>query len=153
MPWDVLADTVSGLARGMQSVDPEAELIAWPYGQSVCWGAKNTVKSAGHMPKNVILQHNFETGGRNVQLGKGRPTWDYWLSYVGPSELFRNCAKAAVRCGTRVSATRQEGKKDSAGEYFAKNRHVHLMLRPPKTWNGQASAKRMHSKLHGAWNR
>ena len=107
MPWDVLADTVSGLARGMQSVDPEAELIAWPYGQSVCWGAKNTVKSAGHMPKNVILQHNFETGGRNVQLGKGRPTWDYWLSYVGPSELFRNCAKAAVRCGTRVSAKLQ----------------------------------------------
>jgi len=65
------------------------------------------VKSAGHMPKNVILQHNFETGGRNVQLGKGRPTWDYWLSYVGPSELFRNCAKAAVRCGTRVSAKLQ----------------------------------------------
>jgi len=107
MPWDVLADALAGLARGMQAVDPGAELIAWPYGQSICWGAENTVRSAGHMPGNVILQHNFETGGRNIQLGKGRPTWDYWLSYVGPSGLFRDCAKAAVRRGTRVSAKLQ----------------------------------------------
>lgn len=106
-PWDVLTDTLAGLARGMQSVDPEAELIAWPYGQSVCWGAENTIKAAGHIPKNVILQHNFETGGRNFQLGKWRPTWDYWLSYVGPSDLFRDCARAAVRHGTRVSAKLQ----------------------------------------------
>lgn len=106
-PWAVLADTLAGLARGMQSVDAEAELIAWPYGQSICWGAEKTVEAAGHIPANVILQHNFETGGGQLQLRKWRPTWDYWLSYVGPSSLFRDCAKAARRQGIRISAKLQ----------------------------------------------
>jgi len=106
-PWAVLADTLAGLARGMQAVDPAAELIAWPYGQFICWGAEKTVEAAGHIPSNVILQHNFETGGANLQLGKWRPTWDYWLSYVGPSNLFRDCAKAARRHGARVGAKLQ----------------------------------------------
>ncbi len=108
-PWEVLSDTLAGLARGMHFVNPEAELIAWPYSQSVCWGAKATVEAAGHIPKGVILQHNFETGGRNKQLGKWRPAWDYWLSYVGPSTLFARCARRAIQGGARVSAKLQIG--------------------------------------------
>ncbi len=94
-PWEVLAATLAALRDGMRSASPDAELIAWPYGQLVCWGAERTVEAAAHMPAGVVLQHNFETGGTNTQLGRPRPTWDYWLSYVGPSELFVRCARAA----------------------------------------------------------
>ena len=108
-PHAVLAETLALLAKGMQAVNPEAELVAWPYGQFVCWGEEKTVEAAGHLPDTIILQHNYETGGRNRQLGKERPAWDYWLSYVGPSNLFRRSAAAAVQNGTRVSAKLQVG--------------------------------------------
>ncbi|OGV67565.1 MAG: hypothetical protein A3K19_13465 [Lentisphaerae bacterium RIFOXYB12_FULL_65_16] len=108
-PHEVLAEVLATLAKGMHAVNPEAELVAWPYGQSICWGKPKTADAAGHMPREIILQHNFETGGHNVQLGKPRPTWDYWLSYVGPSDLFRGCATAAVAHGTRMSAKLQVG--------------------------------------------
>jgi len=106
-PWEVLAETLAAMRRGMEAVDPEAELVAWPYGQFVTWGAEKTIEAARHIPPNVILQHNFETGGVNRQMGKWRATWDYWLSYAGPSELFRNIAQAARSQGTRVSAKLQ----------------------------------------------
>ena len=108
-PWEVLSETLAGLARGMHSVDPDAELIAWPYGQFIAWGPEATVEAARHLPKGVILQHNFETGGFNRQLGKWWPAWDYWLSDAGPSELFERCAQAAVESGARVSAKLQVG--------------------------------------------
>jgi len=108
-PWEVLADTLATMRRGMDAAAPEAELVAWPYGQFIGWGAEKTIEAAGHIPPGVILQHNFETGGANKQLGKWRPTWDYWLSYVGPSEVFRRSAEAARAHGTRTSAKLQVG--------------------------------------------
>lgn len=103
-PWEVLADTLAALARGMHGVDPAAELIAWPYSQLPAWGADAMRTAAGHLPPGVILQHNFETGGSEKQLGKWRPLWDYWLSCVGPSPMFADCARAARRNGTRMFA-------------------------------------------------
>lgn len=108
-PWEVLADTLAAMRRGMDQAKPGAELVAWPYGQFIGWGADKTVEAARHIPPGVILQHNFETGGANQQLGKWRPTWDYWLSYVGPSEVFRRAAEAARDNGTRTSAKLQVG--------------------------------------------
>lgn len=108
-PWEVLADTLTAMERGVHAASPSAELVAWPYGQFICWGVEKTIEAAAHIPAGVILQHNFETGGHNKQLGKQRPAWDYWLSYVGPSDLFQKCAAAAVPHGTRVSAKLQVG--------------------------------------------
>jgi hypothetical protein len=106
-PWEVLGDTLAALKRGMASADPSAELVAWPYSQVHCWGRARTVESAAHFPRDVILQHNFESGGRVRQHGKWRPLWDYWLSWVGPSALFADCARAARKGGARVFAKLQ----------------------------------------------
>ena len=108
-PYEVLWDTVSAMRRGMDAVNPEAEIVAWPYGQFICWGPEKTIEAAAHCPPGVILQHNFETGGQNLQLGKLRPTWDYWLSYVGPSDLFQGAATAAIKHGARAGAKLQVG--------------------------------------------
>lgn len=108
-PEDVMHDALSAMREGMSSVNPEAELIVWPYGQLVMWGETMTVKSAGHLPQDVVLQHNFESGGRVRQLGRERPLWDYWLSVVGPSPAFRKAARVARAKGNRVSAKLQVG--------------------------------------------
>ena len=108
-PWDVLGDTLAAMERGMHAVNPQAELISWPYSQYAGWGEKLTVKAAGHVPPRVILQQNFESGARAMQLGKKRYLGDYWLSFVGPSKVFADCARAAVRRGTRISAKLQVG--------------------------------------------
>jgi len=106
-PYEVLADTLGAFEHGMHSVAPDAELIAWPYSQIYCWGSELTVTAAEHMPKNVILQHNFESGGRVKQLGKWRSLWDYWLSWVGPSKIFADCARATRKNKTRMFAKLQ----------------------------------------------
>jgi len=108
-PQDVLYDTLAALRRGMNAASPEAELISWPYGQLIMWGEDLTVRAAGNVPKGVILQHNFETGGSVRQLGKERALWDYWLSVVGPSDAFAEAARTALANGSRVSAKLQVG--------------------------------------------
>jgi hypothetical protein len=108
-PWEVLADTVAAMAKGMHAVDPRAELVSWPYSQYQGWGEELTTAAAAQVPPGVILMHNFESRGRRLQLGRWRPAEDYWLSYVGPSELYRACARAAVGQGTRMFAKLQVG--------------------------------------------
>lgn len=108
-PHEVLYDTLAGLRRGMDEINPDAELISWPYGQSILWGDEKTIESAGHVPKGVILQHNFESGGIHHQLGKERPLWDYWLSWAGPSPVFEAAASRQIARAGRVSAKLQVG--------------------------------------------
>ena len=106
-PFAVLNDTLSAMRRGMDAVRPDAELISWPYGQFITWGAELAVTSAGRLPHGVCMQHNFETGGHCMQLGKPRPLWDYWQSVPGPTVLFRKCAQAARKNKTRTFAKLQ----------------------------------------------
>ena len=108
-PKEVLAETLSAMERGMHAANPEAELISWPYSQYLLWGNELTADAASFVPENVILMHNFESAGGEVQLGKWRSAEDYWLSYIGPSELYRDCAKAAVGSGRRMFAKLQVG--------------------------------------------
>jgi len=108
-PAEVLAETLSTMARGMHRANPSAQLISWHYGQYMGWGEKSTRESAGKMPRNVALQFNFESAGRDKQLGKTRYAGDYWLSYVGPSALFRQCCRNAIRAGNPVFAKIQAG--------------------------------------------
>lgn len=108
-PYEVLAEVLDCLNRGMKDANPDAEFISWPYSQYLLWGADGTVEAAGHVPESVVLQHNFESSGLVEQLGKTRRADDYWLSYTGPSELFRRCAERARDNKTRMFAKLQVG--------------------------------------------
>ena len=103
-PDEVLTAMLARMKGAMASVAPDAELISWPYTQYGCWGREATVTSASRVPDGVALMHNFESDGREKQLGKWRYAHDYWLSYVGPSDLFRRCARTAVGGGRRAYA-------------------------------------------------
>ena len=103
-PAEVVAETLAIMKRGMSRANPEAELIAWPYGQYILWGEEKTVEAVNHIPDDVILIHNFESRGHAKQLNKVRVLDDYWLAYPGPSQLFRDCAQAAIKNHTRFGA-------------------------------------------------
>lgn len=108
-PYDVLNDTMAAMARGMHAADPTAECISWPYGQYWSWGDEMTVESAGRLPPGVILQHNFESSAVGEQCGRRIRIFDYWLSFIGPSRMFADCAGAAVSNGSRMFAKLQVG--------------------------------------------
>ena len=108
-PYDVLNDTLAAMERGMHAANPAAELVSWPYGQYWSWGDEMTVVSAGRLPKGVILQHNFESSAIGAQCGRQIRIFDYWLSFIGPSKLFEDCARAATGHGNRMFAKLQVG--------------------------------------------
>ena len=116
-PWEVFHTMLTAMQRGMQRANSQAELISWLYvpyildlpGASLQQREQKVREIAEHFPKDVVLQYNFESMGRSKQLGRERIVHDYSLAYVGPSELFGDCAVAAVRSGARVSAKLQVG--------------------------------------------
>jgi len=113
-PWEIMADCLGAMSRGMHAANPNAELISWFYvpnaaGPGSGWGEDDLREAAGHIPPGVALQHNFESAGGKAQLGKWRQAADYWLSYIGPSQRYIDCAKLAVANGTRMFAKIQVG--------------------------------------------
>jgi hypothetical protein len=113
-PWAVLADCLAAMARGMHTANPSAELISWFYlpgnwTDGKGWGEEAYRAAADHIPEGVALQHNFESEGGREQLGRWRRAGDYWLSYIGPSPRFVDCAGRAAAHGTRMFAKLQVG--------------------------------------------
>jgi hypothetical protein len=107
--WEILAALLSPMEKGMHDAAPAAELISWLYMPQAEKLADWVYEIPEHIPENVILQFNFESGGGKEQLGKIRRGGDYWLSYVGPSERFANIAEAAGASGTGMAAKIQVG--------------------------------------------
>ena len=116
-PSDIIAETQAALARGIHSVDPQAELISWFYLPEIRETAECDPKRAEEIllrifaktPAGVILQLNCESLGEAQQLGKPRPVLDYSLAYIGPSRFFETVAGEIIRNGASVSAKLQVG--------------------------------------------
>jgi hypothetical protein len=116
-PWEVFADVTSSLSKGMCRANPRAEMISWLYtpymfeykGKSIEDHFQVMRDIAAHVPENVTLQVNFESNGKVMQLGRERTALDYWLAWPGPSEVFKDCARSAVKSGARMSAKIQVG--------------------------------------------
>ena len=107
--WQTLAAGQSAWARGIKDGDPNAEYICWLYMPSWKPLAPWVYKLGAHMPKDVTLQINFESGAVKYQLDRPRVGGDYWLSFIGPSERFARIAGQAAAHGTPMSAKLQVG--------------------------------------------
>ena len=115
--WKTLNTSLQAMTQGMKKANPTAELISWPYTQSSWWSPEEALEAAEHPLDGVSLAHNFESGGVAMQAGKKRVVKDYWLSYVGPSDFFREAArrqlsadgkmyaKLQVSCSTEIATT------------------------------------------------
>lgn len=103
-PWEVLNATLSPMEQGMHEAAPDAKLISWLYVPESGPGTplptvEPLTEMARHTPPGVVVQYNFESGGHKSQLGKERLTGDYWLSYIGPSDAFKQMAAAVASAG------------------------------------------------------
>ncbi len=92
---EVLADSVELLRAGIRRVRPDAKLISWTYGHRK-WPDGDIGDYIANAPSDVELMYNFEDRGFPEQLGKKRQAMDYWLAYIGPSEMFRTAATDAA---------------------------------------------------------
>ncbi|MDD5596890.1 MAG: hypothetical protein PHV82_03030 [Victivallaceae bacterium] len=110
-PGELFSMTLTPMEQGMHAANPRAKLISWLYipgnytGKLYPWINELTE----HVPEKVILQYNFESEGYKKQLDKKRYAGDYWLSYVGPSGVFKKIAENARENHTQMSAKLQVG--------------------------------------------
>ena len=104
-PWRIHWETASAIMRGIRAAGSDAEYVCWFYQPQVRPERGEWVADvARHLPEGVTLAYNFESGGVKDQLGRFRNGGDYWLSYVGPAQGFRQVADAARQAGTPLGA-------------------------------------------------
>ena len=95
-PGEILKASLSAMEGGMHAANPKAQFISWLYVPENGTGPQRDLTPlrdmAKHTPPGVICQINFESGGVREQLGKPRHAGDYWLSYIGPSDVYLDVA-------------------------------------------------------------
>jgi len=100
-PGQMVANAAHALSCGIHEASPDAQVISWTYGHRF-WpidDVKEYVRCATH---DAVIMQNFEEMGYAQQLGKTRQGVDYWLSYVGPSPLFKETALEAIEQGKEM---------------------------------------------------
>ena len=103
---EILAQVLEALRSGAREVNPDFETVSWTYGHRL-WETEDILEYVDYAPDDVILMQNFDDIGLPEQLGKRRITTDYWLSYVGPSEMFTETAQRAIKQNKKVYAKMQ----------------------------------------------
>ena len=83
-----LAFVEKTIADAIHEVAPDAEYVSWTYAQRM-WKDEDIKDSAEHRDPSVRHLVNFEDLGVVEQLERERLAYDYWISYVGPGELFK----------------------------------------------------------------
>ncbi|MBO7249836.1 MAG: hypothetical protein J6V42_01010, partial [Clostridia bacterium] len=101
-----LAYSVDLIKEGLRRAGTGAEFISWTYGHRY-WDDNDINEYIEKSPEDVVVMQNFEDRGIDIQLGKPRIAWDYWLSYPGPSEMFSMSARTAKRAGKPMYAKMQ----------------------------------------------
>lgn len=89
---EIMQKALQAISDGIKAGSPDAKLIAWYYMPHPAPLASWCSKFAEYTPPEVIAQFNFESGGEKIQLGKKHLAGDYWVSYEGPAERYKEAA-------------------------------------------------------------
>lgn len=103
---EILADAVEAMKKGVRASKPDAEFISWTYGHR-SWDVEDVRDYARLIPEDSGMLQGFEDAGSSIQLGKERIANDYWLSYIGPSDMFKKTAEFAEKYGKTLYAKTQ----------------------------------------------
>ncbi len=104
-PSEIFGESARIMTDAMHRASPGAEFIGWFYAPGQRDGSAfmhRLEKVADHWPEESGLMFNLESGGVEVQLGKGRNVFDYSLAYIGPSELFRSMASRTKKMAAKI---------------------------------------------------
>ena len=102
----IVAHTAKIIKDAIDRVNPEVEFISWTYGHRG-QPLEKIAEYVARCPENVSMLQNFEDDGRVLQLGKKRFALDYYLSYAGPSEMFKHTAVNATSQNKKIYAKMQ----------------------------------------------
>ena len=91
---EIVAYTTNLMKEGIRRAGSKADFISWTYGYRY-WTEELTSDFVHHCDNDVCILENFEEMGINPQLGKDRLAVDYWLSYKGPSDLYKAASDMA----------------------------------------------------------
>lgn len=103
---EVLAHTVGLLQEGVRQSGAKVDFVSWTYDHRD-WEREEIRDYIRNAPDDTMLMENFEDDGYPMQLGKMRQAIDYWLSYVGPSQMFVDAAKTAMKYNKHMFAKMQ----------------------------------------------
>lgn len=103
---EILANALECLKSGTREINPDFEVVSWTYGHG-SWDLEDIEDYVERAPSDVMLMPNLEDMGMEEQLGKVRVARDYWLSYIGPSDIFTTTGKKAMECGKHLFAKTQ----------------------------------------------
>ena len=92
---EIIAHTIDLLKEGIRRAGSKADFVSWTYEHRTT-PMKEIQEYVHKAPSDVVLMENFEDAGYIEQLGKTRQAIDYWLSYVGPSQMFEGAAQTAM---------------------------------------------------------
>ncbi len=93
--------TINLIKKYMKEVNPDLEYVSWTYGHRG-WEYDEIVEYVKGADDEIILMQNFEDRGVSKQLDREVIAMDYWLSYTGPSEMFKITAEAGRKYPHRV---------------------------------------------------
>lgn len=103
---EVLAEVAGIIRAAMRKANPNAEFISWTYGHKM-WKNEDILEYVRKCDTDIGIMQNFEEYTYEKQLGKMREGKDYWLSAVGPGELFKLTANEAKKLSKPVYAKMQ----------------------------------------------
>ena len=98
-----LAFVEKTISDAIHSVSPDAEYVSWTYAQRM-WNGEDVKESCEVRDESVRHLVNFEDLGVEKQLGRDRLAYDYWISYIGPGELFKKSIEYDKARGVKTYA-------------------------------------------------
>lgn len=105
----VVAEYVNTIASAAHSVKPEAEVIVWPYSAHI-WSKDiyqtDLIKS---LDKEVIFMPTFEKEEVLKKDGINSYVFDYSISFIGPSKVFKKQAELVKKAGLKLYAKTESG--------------------------------------------
>jgi len=107
-PSDVASEIITLVNRGIKDASPGAEVIAWNWSWYIL-EPEPQKKLLSQLPKDVIIQADFERGAFKTVMHKRLEIDEYSFSYTGPSPRFKNLFHQAKKRGMRVTAKLQTG--------------------------------------------
>jgi hypothetical protein len=107
-PSEVAAEIITMVNKGIKDANPSANVIAWNWSWYILEPDPQK-KLISLLPKNVILQGDFERGGFQNVLNKRLEIDEYSFSYTGPSPRFKKLFALARKRGMQVTAKLQVG--------------------------------------------
>ena len=96
---DVIASLVKTTADAVRSVNPAADVAAWPYSAHAFWSREpNQFDFIDRLPEGVALQTEIDKEQRVQRGGLEKYIWDYSVDYDGHSDRI---VSQSLRCTQR----------------------------------------------------